>query len=342
MDMVWIDQVYNGDFLLAQEVVPGFPDGWIKTGGDSATSWEWLGQPSGPRAIAIHHPTGPRAGVAQGIDVPMQAGNDQRWEVKVTIEANPGCVACYLRVYMGNGGQHIFLLNPGEMPEVIRKVFATPVGTGGIRLEIGIIGAGDLKIHLVEADRLYPPRELRLDEKGQIYVRQVDTVGQIQKPVAARIVSPLPLPVEATIKAIITEDIRDLTPARDGVRIYGSSGTPYNTTSDGLAQIQVAGHYYEESLENQIADSVLRATIMRDVSALSVYSYAVYNAGTVSVSVGLEISPDGSVWAVDTPERLIAPGSLEVFTPAYFLRYNRLIFHADAPSPLIMWFQAQS
>lgn len=341
MDTVWTDQVYNGNFLLAQETSPDFPDGWIKVGGDAGTSWEWVGPATGPRAIVINHLTGPRAGVAQGLDVPMQAGNNQRWEVRIRLETNPSGTACYIRVYMGNGGQHIFLLNPGSIPETITKVFTAPVGTGGIRLEVGIIGAGELKIHQVEAYRLYPLRELRLDEKGQIYVRQVDTVGQIQKPVAARIVGPLPLPVEATIQAIITEDIRNLTPARDGVRIYGSSGTPYNTTAEGLAQMQIAGRRYEEGWESPTADSIVRATLMRDVSTLSVYSFAVYNAGIDTAFVSLEISPDGTAWTEDAPARLVLPGKLEVFTPAYFLRYCRLLYHAATPSPLKVWFQAQ-
>ena len=57
------NQVYNSHFLLWQESHPDFPDGWVQTGGDRTTEWEWVSLPVGPRAIKIVHPSGPRAGI---------------------------------------------------------------------------------------------------------------------------------------------------------------------------------------------------------------------------------------------------------------------------------------
>ena len=172
-----INQVYNGDFLLAQESAPNFPDGWVQKGGDQTTSWEWLGPPQGPRAVAVIHPGGQRAGIAQALDTTVQAGEIQRWEVKVILETEPAGVASYIKVFFGAIGQKVFSLTPGSSPEVLSEIFSTPSGTNAILLEIGIIGKGTLVIHEIEASRLYPPRALRLDEKGQVYVRHLDSLA---------------------------------------------------------------------------------------------------------------------------------------------------------------------
>ena len=114
------------------------------------------------------------------------------------------------------------------------------------------------------------------------------------------------------------------------------------TTGDGRAQIEIAGRLYQESIENVTADATPVVSLTRDVSALSVFSFAVHNTGLVSAFVRLDISPDGSSWKTDTPEKEISPGSLEVMTPTYFLRFNRLVCRAASPTPLRIWFQAQS
>jgi hypothetical protein len=335
-----INQVYNGDFLLSQEITPNFPDGWVQKGGDHTTSWEWLGPVQGPRAVAIIHPGGQRAGIAQALDTTVQAGEIQRWEVKVILETEPAEVTSYLKVLFGAIGQKVFSFTPRSIPEVFSEIFSTPVGTNSILLEIGIIGEGKLVIHEVEAYRLYPHRVLRLDEKGQVYVRHVDSVGQIQMPVSVKIISSVPIHVD--VSTFVTADIRNLTPARDGVRIYGSDGSSINSTSDGLLQVQVAGHALRENVENVVANIVPAASIVQDVSSLNVYSFAVNNSGATPAVVQLQISPDGLVWTADAPEREVGAGILEIFTPSLFLRYNRLVYRASVATPLKVWFQAQS
>jgi len=333
------NQVYNGHFRLVQESHPDFPDGWVQTGGGTATKWEWVGTPDGPRAIKIIHPSGPRAGIVLGNDVKIPAGEGQRWEILVALQTEPAEVSCYIRVYLGAVSQYIFSMRPGSEPEAFTWVFSTPAGVTGLRVEVGIIGKGIIIIHEIQGWRLYPKRELRLDEKGQIYVRHVDSIGNIQSPVSVKLVSPLPIPVD--VRTPIKIDLRDLTPCRDGVKIYGSNGNQILSTSDGLLQIMTAGKKYIQSYDTVIASDVLAAIMPKDVSEVSVYSYAVHNIGAEGVLVQLQISPDGAIWTEDDLEHEILPGALEVFSPNHFLRYVRLIYRSQVPNPLMVWFQAQ-
>ncbi|MFZ3101125.1 MAG: DUF6385 domain-containing protein [Desulfitobacteriaceae bacterium] len=331
--------VYNSHFLLWQESRLDFPDGWLQTGGDTATKWEWVGTPEGSRAIKIVHPSGPRAGITQENNVVIPAGEGQRWEIRVVLQTEPAEIPCYIRVYLGAVSQYLVSVRPGSGPEEYTRVFSTPAGVNGLRVEVGILGEGIIIVHEIQGWRLYPKRELRLDEKGQIYVRHIDSIGQIQAPVSVRLVSPLPIPVD--LRTPIRADLRDLTPARDGLKIYGSNGNPIISTSDGVVQIKMSGRKYIQSAEPVTASNVFGSTIPRDVAEVSVYSYAVHNIGGEGVSVQLQISPDGAIWTEDDLEHEILPGALEVFTPTHFLRYVRLIYRSQALNPLTVWFQAQ-
>lgn len=335
------NEVYNSNFLLVQETTPEFPDGWSKSGGDAATTWEWIGPPPGPKTVAIYHPTGPRAGIIQSADVTIQATENQRWELTVTLETNPASISCYVRVYIGGTTAHqVFSITPASEPERFSRVFTTLPGTRGFRLEIGIFGLGTLVIHEVKAYRLYPKRSIRLDEKGQLFVNKVDSVGQIQSPVYVKLISPSPVPV--TFQSPITNDIRNLTPVRDGVRIYGSDGRGFPTTPEGVLKVQSINNNYQDGSEYVTANVVTAVTSTKDISALSIFSYAVYNGGTVSAFVILSISPDGNIWFNDGPEKEVAASSLLPMTSRYFLRYVRLTYRTNTgTAPLTIWWQAQ-
>jgi len=147
------------------------------------------------------------------------------------------------------------------------------------------------------------------------------------------------MPVE--VKTPIKSELRDLTPSRDGIKIYGSNGNSIESTLDGLVQVKMSGRKYLQSVESVISSNVSVATMPKDVSEVSVFSYAVHNTGTVGVVVQLQISPDGAIWTADDLEREILPGALAVFTPNRFLRYVRLIYRSQSPNPLIVWLQAQ-
>ncbi|HBP63683.1 MAG TPA: hypothetical protein DD730_05320 [Desulfosporosinus sp.] len=339
--MVEINQVYNSHFLLWQPSNPDFPDGWVRKGGDTQTKWEWVGPSEGPRAIKIVHPSGPRAGIILENSVVIPAGEHQRWEIGATIQSDIAEIPCYIKVYLGAVAvnQYLFSTQSSLVPEEYTFVFSTPAGVTGILVEVGIVGEGIISIYQIQGSRLYPKRALRLDEKGEIYVHHVDSIGKIESPVSVRLVSPLPIPVEVITP--ITADLRDLTPTRDGVRIYGSNGNPIDSTLEGLVRIKVAGRKYIQSSETVNTTNFFVASMPKDVSEVSVYSYGAHNTGTEVISVQLQISPDGSIWTADGLELDIQPGVLEVFAPNHFLRFVRLIYRAQSPSTLMVWFQAQ-
>ncbi|KJR48377.1 hypothetical protein UF75_1175 [Desulfosporosinus sp. I2] len=335
-------QIYNGDFLLVQDIMPDFPDGWSKIGGDSSTVWEWTGTPLGPRELIILHPTGPRAGILQAADVFIQAADHQRWEVSAALQTNPPGVSSYIRVYMGSSGaQREFCLTPSDQPEIFKVVFTTPVGTNGFRIEIGIIGPGVLVIHALEAFRRYPHQTVKLDEKGKLFANRVDAVGQIQSPVNVKLISPLPIPV--SFQSTVTNDIRDITPLRDGIRLYSSEGNPLASTPDGMLKVQVVNtDNYRESIEYVMANVMSATTETRDISSLKVFSYAVHNRGLVSAYVVLGISPDGLIWYSDSFEKEVVASGLLPFTSSYFLRYVRLTYRTSSgTAPLTIWIQAK-
>lgn len=337
--MTEINEVYNGHFLLAQESHPDFPDGWIKTGGGPETEWEWISTSDDTKGIKIVHPAGPRAGIILDNCVTIPAGERQKWEIRVNLQAIPAEITCYIRVYLGAVSQCLFTIRPGLDPEEFIRVISTPVGVTGIRVEVGILSEGTIIIHRIEGWRNYPKQALRLDDKGQIYVRHIDSIEKIQTPVSVRIINPIPLPVD--VRTSVKVELRDLTPSRDGVKIYGSNGNPIQSTCDGLLQTLSAGKKYIQDYETVIASDILAAIMPKDVSEVSVYSYAVYNIGVVGVTVQLEISPDGVIWTEDDLEHEILPGSLNVFTPNHFLRYVRLIYRSQNSNKLMVWFQAQ-
>lgn len=335
-----INQVYN-DLLAYPNEALDFPDGWEKIGGDPSTVWKWLGQAGDSRQVEIDHPSGPRAGIIQVSSVPVQAGEHQRWELQLTLETEPAGIPAYARVYLGAIKQLVFSFLPDAVPKTFKKVLATPAGTTALRIEVGILGQGKIIIHEISAYRLYPLRVLKLDDKGQVYVKHVESVGQIQSIVPVKIMGPLP-PVNVDVQTTVSDDIRDLSPARDGVRIYGSSGNPILSAPDGSLPVRITGRKFMEYVEAVRANATPQASLVRDVANYSIYSFAVYNAGSETVYLNLEISPEGTVWYIDTPAQKVAPGELNVLTPNRFLRFNRLIYQANSSTPLTIWFQGQS
>jgi len=228
-----------------------------------------------------------------------------------------------------------FTLRPEETPSLHRRVFATVPGTSSFRLGVYLAGAGTLTAYGLEAHRLYPLRRLRLDEKGRVCVGRVEQVGEIASPV--RLAGPIEVKVQATVSA----DIRDLTPNRDGVRVYGAGPLPLATTPEGLLRVAVAERGYQETTEDLTAGPIPVPTASRELSGLRLFSYAVLNRGAQPARAWLEISPDGLHWAVDSEEREIEPGGLAVLTSKFFLRYVRLVASSAAATPLTVWFQAQ-
>ncbi|MGB9791645.1 MAG: DUF6385 domain-containing protein [Thermacetogeniaceae bacterium] len=337
--MVLRDQVYNGRFLLTQ--TGDFPDGWLKVGGDESTVWEWWGVPPGRRAVVIRNPSQRPAGIFQPTDVGVCAGELQRWKVSVEMSSEPPSVPAYLKIYFFTFdgkpvGISAYELHPGATPEKFGKVFATPSDTEVFSLEVGVAGEGVLWIHSVAACRLHPCRVLRLDSKGRPFVNSVETIGEILKPV--RLAEPLPVHIQADVKA----DLRDLTPLRDGVRLYGSNGLPINAAPSGALRVETSGCGFLEFTEEMRAFSDPSPTSPRDVSRYRYYSFAVFNEGPARAFVGVEVSPDAVHWVQDSALHRVDPEGMVVVTGTHFLRYVRLLCSSELSSDLRIWFQAQA
>ncbi|MGB9887749.1 MAG: DUF6385 domain-containing protein [Moorellales bacterium] len=334
------DPVYNRDFRYVRPPVLSFPDGWQQVGGGPQTVWEWQGGPFQPGPVVIRHPGGPAAGLLQVPEVAVAAGELQRWVVGCRLASEPPGLPVYLKVLLaGKEGTPVaalaFTLRPEAEAGWHRRVFATAPGTFTLRLGVYLAGPGTLTVHEFEARRLYPRPRLRLDEKGRACVGRVEQVGEIVNPV--RLAGPVKVKVQATVSA----DIRDLTPVRDGVRVYGAAPLPLATTPGGVLKVAVAERGYHGVAEELVAGPVPAATAAQDLSGLRLFSYALLNRGTEPARAWLEVSPDAVHWAVDSEEREIGPGGLAVLTSKFFLRYVRLVASSAAATPLTVWFQAQ-
>jgi len=335
MNFKRINQIYNGSFRLSQNAAADFPDGWLRTGGSAGTVWQWLKPPEHSYAVLVQHPGGLPAGIAQDKDAAVPAGEAQHWEVCLRLHAAAAASAyLWIHYYASDHflrvAKYDYLLPQGEA--MIKQVFVTPRRTTAFTLNLGLLAGGSLIINKVFSRRLYPQFPISLDTKGQVLVGRVDTVGKIEQPVT------LAGPIEVTV----TSDIRDLTPTRDGVRIYGSSPLPVATTAGGVTLVQTAGHDFYQQLRTATATPMMNFSPAIDVSPYSLFSYAVYNSGSAGAVARLEISPDNTVWVANTPEKSINGGQLVVLTPTHFLRYTRLAYSAATPTTLTAWFQAQS
>lgn len=333
------DQVYNGRFLITQ--TGDFPDGWLRAGGDKSTVWEWKQVSPRQRAVVIRNPSRRSAGIFQPSDAGVRAGEFQRWMVLVEVRSELSGVPSYIKVYFFTfegkpAGISAFELHPGATPEKFKKAFVTPSGTEVFSLEVGVAGEGVLWIYSVAAYLLHPSFLLRLDSKGRPLVNSVETIGEILKPV--RLAEPLPVSVRADVRA----DLRELTPLRDGVRLYGSNGLPIDATPGGALRVETSGCGFIEFTEEIRASSVPFPTSAKDVSRYRDYSFAVLNEGPAGAFVGVEISPDAAHWAQDSALHRVDPGGMVVVTATHFLRYVRLLCSSELSSDLRIWFQAQA
>lgn len=340
--------LHNGDLLIQSKVRPDFPEGWLQIGGNRQTRWDYIYQSWERPVIEIRNSSTTRAGIIQTQEDSLDVRKDEIWLITIMFESRLPKLKAYLRLYpiKSNGEWSApweFSFNQEVGPKEFKQVISAGLGIKFLRLEVGIKGEGQIFIYKLMAYPLlskWKTRRVKLLKKKSCTISHIQTIGEITKPIQLAV--PISLNIPDYVKANVNPDIRSLTPTRDMVQIYGNSQVPLATSACGRAQVEIYGHGYYESLEVVTANETMSATMIRDVSNLRRFSFAVYNFGTERAYVQAGLSPDGSHWVEAGEQKTVYPGKLVLVSPENFLRYTRLTLWADSETMLRIWVQAQS
>ncbi|MGC7871569.1 DUF6385 domain-containing protein [Desulfosporosinus sp. SYSU MS00001] len=349
MKMTVSNQICNGNFLKACEH-EDFPQDWLPIGGNYASSWNYIRESQGRAGVEIINSASVKAGIIQANDKVIEVDGKKHWLVKVAFQCREPALQVFMYLYpiLANGNvllPRMFCFNSElNTKEIVqfRKLISIEPEIKGLRLETGIMGSGQLSIYKLVAHPLTPKRFKRIINNKPISpsIEHIHSIGEILKPV--QLATPIPLNIPVNVQAQVHGDIRNLTPQRDKVQIYGSNQVPLATTSTGRAQVEISGHGFQESIEEVSVGEVMCYSTIRDVSALSRYSFAVYNMGSELAYVQAQLSPDGLHWLNIGKRRNVEPEAVIMVAPEDFLRYARLCFEAEGLTSLRVWVQAQN
>ncbi|MBC2728591.1 DUF6385 domain-containing protein [Desulfosporosinus sp.] len=342
------NRVPNGDFFKKGKTEADFPEAWLEIGGNYQSSWIFNQEPHEKPFLKISNKTALRAGIIQMPNASPGLRNSKEWLVKIILKGDQSNTQAYLRIYpIVSKGE---VLKPwdysyplGIEPEQIKQVVSAGSDVEFLRLETGILGPGALTIYKIIAYSLSPNHMKRRVKKSRQQVHQINsiqTIGEIIKPI--QLASPIPLKIPVNVQANVNADVRNLTPIRDKVQIFGSNQVPIATSVSGRVQVEISGHGFYESLEDVTASETISSTITRDISSLTRCSFAVYNSGSQLAYVQTELSPDGVQWTEEGTPKNIRPGKLAIISPEKFLRYTRLTYWAETLTRLRIWVQAQN
>ena len=343
------NKINNGNFKVISKTQSNFPDAWLQFCGNHQTSWNFGNEPMERPVLEIKNPTALRAGIIQTNDASLDVGKDEDWQILMVLKSGMPKLQAYLRIYPIRSNGKIskpweFSFSPGLKQEQFKQVISAGPDIQFLRLETGVLGPGDLTIYKLIAYPLTPNYMKRKVKKARKDIQpmnhHIQTIGEIIKPI--RLAMPIPLKIPVTVHAKVDANIRDLTQTRDRVQIFGSSEAPLATSICGRAQVEINGHGFQESIEEVTARQIMSSITTRDVSALSRFSFAIYNVGTESAYVQAELSPDGLHWTIDGEQLEVGPGKLVVISPIIFLRYTRLSYGAVGVTTLRIWVQAQN
>lgn len=130
-------------------------------------------------------------------------------------------------------------------------------------------------------------------------------------------------------------DIRNLTPARDKVEIFGAYGDQLRAVrTDELGRLEVTPSpgarvtFIEETFLNIEVTDQFTTLPEQDTSTKTMTSYAVVNRGENPAIIRLEISPNSVDYVTDL-EHLVPPNSMRVFVPNRFLKWTRLLISTE-------------
>lgn len=342
------NKVPNGDFLRKSKTQTNFPEAWFQIGGNHQSSWKFKQESCEIPVLEISNATAIRAGIIQTPEASLSIGNVNEWLIKINLKADRPNIQAYLRIYpisskgeVSKPWEYCFELGVGQ--EQIKQVISAGPDVDSLRLEIGILGPGSLHIYKIIAYSLSPncmKRRVKKDKQEIRHISFIQTIGEIIKPI--QIASPIPLKIPVNVQANVNADVRNLTPIRDKVQVFGSSQVPIATSICGRVQVEINGHGFYESIEDVKASDTMSSTITRDISALTRCSFAVCNFGSHLAYVQSELSPDGVHWTLEDNQREVGPGKLVIISPKGFLRYTRLTYRSEDLTTLRIWVQAQN
>ncbi|MDR3601805.1 MAG: DUF6385 domain-containing protein [Desulfosporosinus sp.] len=340
--------ITNGDFLKRSNISPDFPEDWLQIGGNHETSWRYRHELLERPVVEIDNSTALRAGIIQTQEASLEIEKNEDWQILIILKSCRSDLQAYLRIYPIRANGNVarpweVRFKPGLESDQFKQVISAGSDVVRLRLETGVLGLGHLNIYKLIAYPLSPnrlKRQVNYAKKRSPQIRHILTIGEIIKPI--QLAMPIPLKIPVTVQANVNADIRNLTPTRDRVQMFGSSQVPIATSSCGRAQVEIFGHGFYESLEEVTTKQTMSATTTRDVSALPRVSFAVYNFGTLLAYVQAELSPDGIHWALEGEQREVGPEKLVIVSPVVFLRYTRLSYWADGLTTLRIWVQAQN
>lgn len=340
------NKLYNGNFQIKSKHNTDFPDAWFPISGNHDTSWKFINIPLDSPFWEIKNESALRAGIIQTSETSLDVRQDEDWQILLVLKSGAPEIQAYLRIYPIKSNGDVskpweYCFYPGLEPEQFKQVISVGYEIHFLRFEVGILGPGALYIYKISAYPLIPNcmnRRVKRLKKIQS-VKHIQSIGEIIKPI--QLAMPIPLKIPVTVQANVNADVRNLTPLRDRVQIFGNRQVPLATSDSGHAQVEISGHEFHESLENVTANLTMASTTTRDVSALSRFSFAVYNLGTMYAYVQAEFSPDGMHWAAEGNQLEVGPGNLIIITPNNFLRYTRLSYKAEGLTTLRIWVQAQ-
>lgn len=356
------NNVDNDGCILKSENQLDFLDKWLQIGGNYETKWAFDDLNTESPVVKIENTSTTHAGMIQTLEGSLDVGENKKWQIDLFLMCENINSQAYLRIFpiRDKGITSLpwkYILKPEVRVTEHKQVVLAGPDVNFLRLEIGVLGQGDLGIDKVityplsnsQVERRIRKIILIKDDKKNTQIKQIDresryinhieTIGSIIQPI--QLAMPIPLKIPVNVQANVQADVRNLTPTRDKVQIYGSGQMPIATSGNGILQVEICGNKFHESLEEVKAEQTVLCTTTRDVSSFPNYSFAVYNFGYESAYVHAELSPDGFHWALEGNQQEVATGNLVIVSPNRFLRYSRLSYKADGPTQLKIWIQAQ-
>lgn len=324
--------VDNGNFIIPARNSSELCAGWYPIGGSKDTSWRWkskreeLGLTPGLPEVEIRHPMGSKAGIIQTQGVEMPAQGELYWEVETLLYSDTESTRGYLRVFWGElagpaRSYQEFEITPGRALQPYRFQLVRPQNCRSLRLETGVKAPGTLHIHSIRAYPSDSQEDIpQVTRASKVKISKFPETPQINEPLTMRQFLEVKTPEKFNLPKV----------------------SDFSKTAKGKIKIEIDGHSFQESREDVTADRSGAFTVIRDVSGLLRFSYAVLNFGPISAFIQCEISPDAVHWANVDNERVIRSQELIFFSLAFTLKYIRLAYRADSPCPLRIWIQAQN